>query len=667
MSRLTSSTQRVVGSGAVQAPRGGIKDFEGEYYDVIADNLATLTWSNVEGDNVVIRGPSDFALLNNFKNALLSLRADFTGEGGRVFVNADQKEEFNRRLLLLEHEIEGLLKRRINFSLKDQDGGHRTMDYTNILNEKENQIVELEKKIQNYEERFRRIGARETELENRIAELVADVRRKEDLLRNKNDIILAEFANGQQFKDAWARVKRNVDGAKGKYGADLERTIFDGVVLPTVDEIRADNLTRDNAVARQTNIPNVQRLRGSLVTLFKEFERVLNSPDLNQAAIDRTLEGFLLTLDGSRLRETVTQTLERVKLEDRFNKLRSAFVGAAGLFKGQLERLKLQNPSARFEFDSGIFDILQGERIETININGVLQVERFTERTVEVPVQDARTKHLIHLLSIQMKKFMEKYPKLRDEIDTRLYEYFQQEIIDLIEVDEIDRIVQIVKYVPQVVKVENVYAYSSQKSKRVEFHLRVLIKALLEELEKLKRRSGAVLEMDEGILAMINQEIMGVIDVDDVLKVFRVVPKIVEVEKIVEKIVERVVEIPQVIPIEKIVEKIVEVAKIQEVEKIVHVPVEIIRYVDNVIEKIVEVERVVEKIVEVPRVIEKVVERVIEIPKIQEVVTVVERIVEKEVPVTVEKVVNHLVPEVKEIQVIKEKVVPVERIVERIV
>ena len=75
----------------MQAPRGGIRDFEGESYDVIADNLATLSWSNVQGENVIIRGPSDFVLLNNFKNALLSLRSDFTGEGGRVFVNADQK------------------------------------------------------------------------------------------------------------------------------------------------------------------------------------------------------------------------------------------------------------------------------------------------------------------------------------------------------------------------------------------------------------------------------------------------------------------------------------------------------------------------------------------------------------------------------------------------
>ena len=59
---------------------------------------------------------------------------------------------------------------------------------------------------------------------------------------------------------------------------------------------------------------------------------------------------------------------------------------------------------------------------------------------------------------------------------------------------------------------------------------------------------------------------MGVVDVDDILKVFRVVPKIVEVEKIVEKVVDRIVEVPQVVPVEKVIEKIVEVEKIKEVE-----------------------------------------------------------------------------------------------------
>ena len=59
--------------------------------------------------------------------------------------------------------------------------------------------------------------------------------------------------------------------------------------------------------------------------------------------------------------------------------------------------------------------------------------------------------------------------------------------------------------------------------------------------------------MDEGIMSMIKQEIMGVVDVDDILKVFKVVPKIVEVEKIVEKVVEKLVEVPRIITVDKIV------------------------------------------------------------------------------------------------------------------
>jgi hypothetical protein len=99
----------------------------------------------------------------------------------------------------------------------------------------------------------------------------------------------------------------------------------------------------------------------------------------------------------------------------------------------------------------------------------------------------------------------------------------------------------------------------------MEFHLRVLIKALLEELEKIKIKTGVVLEIDEGVVGMIKAEIMDMVSVDDILKIFRVTPKIVEVEKIIEKIVERVIEVPKVVTVEKIVEKIVEVEKIREV------------------------------------------------------------------------------------------------------
>lgn len=45
------------------------------------------------------------------------------------------------------------------------------------------------------------------------------------------------------------------------------------------------------------------------------------------------------------------------------------------------------------------------------------------------------------MLAVQMKKNFDKYPKLREECDARLVEFFQQELIDVIEADEMERIV----------------------------------------------------------------------------------------------------------------------------------------------------------------------------------------------------------------------------------
>ena len=213
-----------------------------------------------------------------------------------------------------------------------------------------------------------------------------------------------------------------------------------------------------------------------------------------------------MNLNGTRIKESVDLAIHRRKMEDDYNRIRDQFGVAVGIFQAQLDKVKKEGGNVRIDMDTRIFDMLKDQKITVFKTaNDIVHLERFSERTVEVPVQDARTKHLMHMLAVQMKKFTGKYPKLLDEMDVRLTEFFQQELIDIIEVDELDRVVEIVKYQPQVVKVENVYAYSSEKSRKVEFHLRVLVKALLEELEKLKKRTGAVLEIDEGIIGMINQ------------------------------------------------------------------------------------------------------------------------------------------------------------------
>ncbi len=189
--------------------------------------------------------------------------------------------------------------------------------------------------------------------------------------------------------------------------------------------------------------------------------------------------------------------IERRKMEDDHTRLREQFQAAISIYQNQIEKIRKDNPGIKIDVDTRLFEMLREQRLSVFKLAGdIVHLERFSERTVEVPVQDARTKHLMHLLAVQMKKFTSMYPKLNAEMDGRLTEFFQQELIDVMEVDELDRIVEIVKYVPHTVKVENVYAYSSEKSRKVEFHLRVLIKALLEELEKLRLRTGAVLEID---------------------------------------------------------------------------------------------------------------------------------------------------------------------------
>ena len=499
---------------------------------------------------MVVTGYSDVDNLKNLKNILLTLQGSWLQEGNRFVMSGDQREDFSKRLLLLEGELDGLLKRRVNFSTGDSSG--RVLDYDLLMNEKENQLVELEKKIQNLEEKMRRGSQREKELENEIVRLTNVV--------------------------------------KASHNANLSKSEVDRLCINIVD-----------------------------------YE----------------------------------------KLNEKFNNLKNQIQSFSSLYKTQCDKFKAQG--IRLENEASLDSLLRSDGIVASVCNGVVNVVEYRDKVVEVPIQDSRTKHLIHLLATQMKKNFDKYPKLREECDSRLYEFFQQELIDCMEIDELERIVEIVKYVPEVVKVENVYAYSSEKSRKVEFHLRVLVKALLEELEKLKMRTGATLEIDEGIIGMINQEIMGVVNVDDILKVFRVVPKIVEVEKVVEKIVEKIVEVPQIVAVEKIVEKIVEVERIKEIEKQVPVPIEVPCIVATTQDRIVNCERTIEKPVEIPTVVDRIVEVIREVPRVETVDRMVEKIVEVDKVVTVKEVVNHIQTEIKEVEIVKEKVVTVEKVIEKIV
>ena len=62
----------------------------------------------------------------------------------------------------------------------------------------------------------------------------------------------------------------------------------------------------------------------------------------------------------------------------------------------------------------------------------------------------------------------------------------------------------------------------------------------------MKVKTGLVMELDETVIEMINKEIYDIIDPSEVLRVFQVVPKLVEVERVIERVVEHFVEVPKI-------------------------------------------------------------------------------------------------------------------------
>lgn len=62
----------------------------------------------------------------------------------------EYKEDFSQRLMLLEHELEGTMRRVLNLSQADPAGSKRSLDYVKLIGEKENALIDKERKIANF-------------------------------------------------------------------------------------------------------------------------------------------------------------------------------------------------------------------------------------------------------------------------------------------------------------------------------------------------------------------------------------------------------------------------------------------------------------------------------------------------------------------------------------
>jgi hypothetical protein len=121
----------------------------------------------------------------------------------------------------------------------------------------------------------------------------------------------------------------------------------------------------------------------------------VNNPNISKIELERLTIG----------------AVEYSKLEEKYARLRGQLTSFSSLFKTQLD--KLRNSGVKFENEATLDQLLRSEGIQTSIANGVVTVFEHQDRLVQVPVQDVRTKDLISVLSVQLKKLVERYPKLR--------------------------------------------------------------------------------------------------------------------------------------------------------------------------------------------------------------------------------------------------------------
>lgn len=170
------------------------------------------------------------------------------------------------------------------------------------------------------------------------------------------------------------RLRRNIDQNRAQIGP-LERVILEGVVFPdqTGFEIRADVLTKDGTVARTSNYssaPLPAQYRTQMVSLFREFDRLNNAQGISAVDFERVLEGFLVSLPGSRIGELTINTLESRKAKEDYAKLRQQFAVASQLYRSHIERIKMENPNLRIDIDKNLMDLLSSERVTIDRIDG---------------------------------------------------------------------------------------------------------------------------------------------------------------------------------------------------------------------------------------------------------------------------------------------------------
>lgn len=106
-----------------------------------ADRAGELKWRSELDNRTLYEGSIDYVHLTNLKDALIELRGKYFDLDSDLSVKGPNADEARRRLQLIEKEVEGLMKRRIDVHTKDHVHGERVLNYSLLLSAKEAEII----------------------------------------------------------------------------------------------------------------------------------------------------------------------------------------------------------------------------------------------------------------------------------------------------------------------------------------------------------------------------------------------------------------------------------------------------------------------------------------------------------------------------------------------
>ena len=114
-----------------------------------------------------------------------------------------------------------------------------------------------------------------------------------------------------------------------------------------------------------------------------------------------------------------------------------------------------------------------------------------------------------------------KFPELQTHCSSKISQLFQSELlVELIEGASIERLKEIIVYEVKEVRVDDVYTYDNSKEMKMIFHLKAMLKKLLEELMGIRKKHGIEFTLDAALIAMLEEQCTD-LDIDAILEMFR--------------------------------------------------------------------------------------------------------------------------------------------------